>query len=57
MFTELEQQEKFSPSVGVLCLNPREAVIIYSYKHWADVAGSMQAGWCGQLPIEALGQV
>lgn len=24
VFTELEQQEKFSPRVGVLCVHPRE---------------------------------
>lgn len=30
VFTELEQQETVFPGVGVLCMNPKEAVTTYS---------------------------
>ena len=57
VFTQLEQQEKFLPSVGVLCMNPREAVTTGFCKHYADRAGSVQTGCWGLFSTEAWGQV
>lgn len=42
VFVELEQQEKFSSSVGVFCMHLREAIITYSCEYRDDVAGSKQ---------------
>lgn len=56
VFTEFEQQERFSPSMGVLCVHFREAVIIYSCKHWADEAVSAQADGVDCFPRKLLGR-
>ena len=56
VFTELEQQEKFSPSLGVLCTNPRETVTTYFCKRCADGPGLHRRDGGDCFPT-ALGQV